>query len=376
MSTAGPPEPRHPLPDPWSPPGHGGYPVGYPVTGLPPGAGGPQPGRQPPWSAAPYRRSDPTTDLPDFPAQYHQVLRGPRHRWWRPLLSLLLLGVGIIAEAVLLAAVVVALGAALGKSDPIEWGERLGTATPSDPGTFLLTNLSLILLIPLVIGVIWVAHHGRPGYLLSVAGRFRWGWFGRCLTVLTPLWVGYLGVAWLVTGAVIETRPQQWAILAVMALLLTPLQAAAEEVAFRGWFLQSIGSWFPGRRTGLVVAGALSITAFALAHGSWDPWILADLAAFGVVTIVLTWQTGGLEAAIALHAVNNVIAMQFSLAVGGFDEGFVDATATGSLGSTLVSVLVQGAALILIVSLARRRDLQRRLTPAHPSPLAYGLAPR
>lgn len=84
----------------------------------------------------------------------------------------------------------------------------------------------------------------------------------------------------------------------------------------------------------------------------------------------------GLEAAIALHAVNNVIAMQFSLAVGGFDEGFVDATATGSLGSTLVSVLVQGAALILIVRLARRRDLQRRLTPAHPSPLAYGLAPR
>ena len=56
------------------------------------------------------------------------------------------------------------------------------------------------------------------------------------------------------------------------------------------------------RKSGRLPTGTavLSAATFSLAHGSLDPWILLDLAAFAVAAVLLTWRTGGLEAAVAL----------------------------------------------------------------------------
>ena len=81
-----------------------------------------------------------------------------------------------------------------------------------------------------------------------------------------------------------------------------PLQAAAEELFFRGYLLQALGSpviqpWF---------AVLVSATFFAAVHGAQDPALFADRFALGLVAGLLVWRTGGLEAAIAAHAVSNV----------------------------------------------------------------------
>jgi membrane protease YdiL (CAAX protease family) len=56
----------------------------------------------------------------------------------------------------------------------------------------------------------------------------------------------------------------------------------------------------------LVVSTAITGVGFMLLHGAGDPWLNAFYLYFGVLACVLTWRTGGLEAAIALHVVNNL----------------------------------------------------------------------
>ncbi|SEQ69455.1 hypothetical protein [Microlunatus flavus] len=133
------------------------------------------------------RRADPTL-LPAQPVAYHQLLRGPRWRWWRPLVSLLLL-VGL-----LLVALVVVFGTfeALDGPLPDRW---VGTLDEEwSPVTNLELDLSLAALIPVAALAVAIAHRVRPGWVSSVTGRLRWTWLGRCLLVCLPVWALYLGV--------------------------------------------------------------------------------------------------------------------------------------------------------------------------------------
>ena len=191
-----------------------------------------------------------------------------------------------------------------GELDP---EDLLDGEIPVTPLLFLVNNLALVTAIPLA----WAAHRvvfGQGiGWLSSIVGRFRWRLFGR--------FAGFTLVAYLVWTAVelavggvpegLAIRPETWFLLASV-LLTTPLQAAAEEFAFRGLGARAIGSWFPASRIGLVVSAAVTGVAFMLMHGAGDPWLNAFYLYFGAVACVLTWRTGGLEAAIALHVINNL----------------------------------------------------------------------
>lgn len=95
--------------------------------------------------------------------------------------------------------------------------------------------------------------------------------------------------------------------------LLVPFQAAAEEYAFRGWLLQAVGSWFRSPWMAITPQALL----FATAHGWGTVWGFTDLVVFGVVTGWLTIRTGGLEAAIALHMLNNLVSMSIAAAFAG-----------------------------------------------------------
>ena len=122
--------------------------------------------------------------------------------------------------------------------------------------------------------------------------------------------------------------------LLVVILLTTPLQAAAEEVGFRGYLSQAVASWVARPVVGALLAGAVSAVLFALAHGLQDPWLFTDRLAFGLVASWLAWRTGGLEAPIALHIANNVVGLVYSAAIGSLEA---------SLLSVHAGVAVRGA---------------------------------
>lgn len=305
-------------------------------------------------------------DLPGVPTEYHQLLRGPRHRWWRPLLSIVIVVASLLMVVIAISGIAAAVVVGAG-GDLEEWMDSAASGRMS-PSAFLSTNLMLAALIPVSLFAIWVGHTVNPRWLQSVTARFRWGWFARCLAVLVPLWLAYLAIGTLVDGLPEGGRSKEWAALLVIMLLTTPLQCAGEELLFRGWVMQSTGSWFAHRWVALAVPIVVSCLTFGAAHGSSDPWIFADLAVFAVCACLLTWRTGGLEAAIALHIVNNMLVMALSLTLGGFDEGFIDGDTKGSPLPVLTSVVIMSIAYALVSWQARRAGIQRRSTPQIPPP--------
>ncbi|KGN33735.1 CAAX amino terminal protease [Knoellia sinensis KCTC 19936] len=275
-------------------------------------------------------------------------MRGPRYRWWRPLLAL------AVAMVVMLVAVVVTI-VPLGLFGDVDV-ENLD-AFVLDPLGMLSNNLLLASLIPATLIGLWVGFRRSPWRVFSVEGRMRWGWLGWCLLVVTPLWLVYLAVTWFVFEQGVLDRPEHWVALLVITLLTTPLQAAGEEVAFRGGLVQGVGAWFRSPMLGLIVTMVLSTALFAAAHGSADPWIIIELGSFAVAGCWLAWRTGGLEAAIALHVVNNLLIMGSGLLLGGLEESFVDGASAGSPVSAGMNVVATATVTAAMLWLARRRGI-------------------
>ncbi|WP_152361183.1 type II CAAX endopeptidase family protein [Microlunatus speluncae] len=310
----------------------------------------------------------PVSPLPVEPSEYQQLYRGPRRRWWKPLLSLLLTVAFWMIIVLVLTVGYVVYGALTGQ----DMEELLASFNEGALGAdvFLFNNLILIALIPSVLFANWIVHRIRPGYTGSVAGRIRWGWMARCLIVLLPVWVVYLGVGQVIFPPA-SPRPEQWLAFLIIVLLTTPLQCAAEEYAFRGWILQNLGSWIKPPVVAIVISTIVSAVTFALAHSSLDPFVLADIGLFAVVAMFLTWRTGGLEAAIAMHIVNNVLIFITIVIFGGWAEALVGPETTGSPITLVLSVVVDAIAVALILWQAKRAKIDRLYRPG-PAQLAAG----
>ncbi|WP_146197557.1 CPBP family intramembrane glutamic endopeptidase [Promicromonospora sp. AC04] len=310
------------------------------------------------------------------PREYPQALRGPWHRWWRPLL-----GVGVIAAgtvllfgAMLVYALVVVVAQSLGVQLPDP--SSVTDAWFASPAGLLVTNLGLALGIPLALVATW-AQAKRAGLVSSVAGRVRWrlllGGLGVALLLLVPLTLGsdllltQLGLPaddgsgagsgadesgwWPLTPA------SDWLALAVVILLTTPLQAAGEEYFFRGWLSQWIGSWLRWRWLAVVVPAVVTGLLFALAHGTQNPWLFADRLVFGLIASLLAWRTGGLECAVALHVANNLLAFGLAIAYDTLEDSLLITEVAPVDGAVSIGVTVVTAAALLWWARRRRPAL-------------------
>jgi membrane protease YdiL (CAAX protease family) len=227
----------------------------------------------------------------------------------------------------------------------------------SDPWVLLFLNASLIVAIPCVWMVWAVAHGMRRGWSSSVLARLRRRLLlPYTLIALATLGVG-IGLSVLITFTVGDeqvTGPvSSFGWLLVVVLLTTPLQSAAEEYVFRGYLSQAIAGWIRAPQVGAVVAAVLSAALFAAAHGSQDPLTFLDRFAFGLAASAVVWLTGGLEAAIVLHAVNNVLVFVLAGALG---EGVATEEVPAGIGlGFAVLSLASMAAYVAVVARTRRR---------------------
>ncbi len=289
---------------------------------------------------------------------FHRLARTARHAWWRPVLGLLAAGAAWAVAALLLYVGVTAAALVAGRPDGPDGVPSLG------PLADLATAFAAVaLLLPATLAAAaWVQR--RPaGSLSSVLGRLRWRWLLLCLLPAGVAPVVTLGVAAMLpieagdTGAWAGWGPFLTG-LAVM-LLVVPVQAAAEEYAFRGYLLQAVGAFLRRPWAPVLVQAVL----FAAMHGWGTPWGFADLVVFGVLAGVLTVRTGGLEAAIALHVVNNVAATGVAVAVGQLTVDETAADMPWQMVAVDVPVLV--AYTLVVLWLARRRGIGA-VSPARP----------
>ncbi|MCC3268418.1 CPBP family intramembrane metalloprotease [Arthrobacter gengyunqii] len=260
------------------------------------------------------------------PRPFHRLARSqPGYRWWHPLttvmvtvvlffvLMMLAMGataaVGIFVPGVS-ATVERALSAESDLGDPVQLAFLLGTVGLLWPAAAL--------------GVRWGGRRSA-GTLSSVTGRLRWRCFPKPLVLAAGLFVAMNALSLLVpeslrgSGAVTDgggSSGNVWLLLLVV-LALVPVQATAEEYAFRGLLMQGIGSWL--RHPAFAIL--LPVPLFVVGHG-YGLVGQIDVAAFAVAAGWITWRTGGLEAAIALHVINNVGALGLGAA------GFGDLNAT------------------------------------------------
>jgi membrane protease YdiL (CAAX protease family) len=156
----------------------------------------------------------------------------------------------------------------------------------------------------------------------------------------------------------------EWLPFAVVILLTTPLQAAGEEYGFRGYGLQVLGAWVRTPWFGIIITSLL----FAAAHGSQSPALFLNRFAFGVIAGVLTVRTGGLEAAIGIHVVNNVVVLLLASATGQLAPSLTPSEAPWGVALLDVAGMVVYA--VLALWLARRMGLEQmaQATPRAPVP--------
>jgi uncharacterized protein len=172
------------------------------------------------------------------------------------------------------------------------------------PVGLLASNLGIAVFIPISLVLVLVVHHARTRWLFSVLPGIRWRYLLVCLGTSVLVFVG-IQVALEAYASSGRVAPQAdfWGFLAVI-VLTSPLQAAAEEIFFRGYLMQALGSVMARPWFGVVT----SAVVFALLHGSQNLALFVNRLAFGLLAGVVVWRVGGLEAGIAAHVANNLVA--------------------------------------------------------------------
>ena len=365
--------PHYPVPGNSQPP----YPqAGEPPAGQPP-AGYPPPDYPPPASPVPVypahgwpgpaqppvaHRPRPSYPHPE-PREYHEMYRTWTYHWWRPVVGIVAVFVGMVIVLPILAIPVLIVGVLVqGGSDgflqALADAASFETVTPAG---LLYLNVTLGLLILWTWGVIRVLHQMRPRWLSSVAPKLRWRFLMACFGISVIALLAQLVVGMLVpqdanpdVAASVNDFTGTTLALGLVILFTTPFQAVGEEYLFRGYLLQATGSLVRKRWVAIVLTALL----FASAHLQFDPPLFFDRFMFGIVAAWLVIRTGGLEAGIALHVFNNYLAFGLALLFGNMDQTLdIPDVSWWNVPVTLTQSLVYAA---LVAWVAKAMKVQRR----------------
>lgn len=219
---------------------------------------------------------------------------------WKPLVVLIAPSVALLVFQVLLYQLV---GIIEGSEDPMS-----ATITPLK---FLAINVSVGATGVLAIALLaWVARVPWRS-LISSPRAFDGRRFVQYLVgagVLVGVGIGVVALVapespgWVAFGLSGTT-------LAMLALTLvsTPIQSIGEELIFRSAVLPAAASWVRAVRPALAVGLLVSSLAFAVLHGSSDPWLFGYYVLIGVCTGLMAIISRGIEAPAAFHVANNVL---------------------------------------------------------------------
>ncbi len=299
------------------------------------------------------------------PRSYPLMLRTWDYHWWKPLVGIIVLAFGGMVVMPLLLMPVLAAAVAV-EGGPGSFLDRfLDAASLKDvtPASMLYLNLTLASLTLIAIAIVRFVHRLRPRWLSSVMPGMRWRFFFACVGLAVVALVTSV-----VVGAFLPSDPNelggaankltgQLIAVAVVILLTTPLQALGEEYAFRGYLMQAFGSLTRSR----FAAVGLTSLLFAVAHGTQNFPLFFDRFAFGVMAGLTVVLVGGLEAGIALHILNNLVAFAFAIFFGDL-QGALQ-VAEVSWWQLPVTLVQNGLYLVLVLLVARRMGLRNTSAP-------------
>ncbi len=155
--------------------------------------------------------------------------------------------------------------------------------------------------------------------LLTAAGHFRWkrALFAALLTFGLYALFAFIGQTTQLSELEWVFNPERFFAFAIVTLLLIPIQSGAEEIVFRGYLNQAFGHFIKHKWIVFIITSAL----FAAMHlsnpesvsgsekgAAMHLLVMSSYFLFGLMLSVIIYLDAGIEAAIGIHAANNIFA--------------------------------------------------------------------
>lgn len=275
-------------------------------------------------------------------------LTAPRDRggwhWWRAVVAILLAILVLSAVPLLVATVATNAGFADHRDSP----DYAWQITVRNFG-------ALVACLPLLLLINRALNRLPTRAQLTGAPAWRWSLALKTLAVSVVAVTAYAVVWFVIEDRLHLDLEPRLGVIVLALVLLAPLQVLAEELLFRGMFLQGMVSALGAAASRVAISLLVTSLLFALMHGAQSPELWA--ARFGMALIYgyATWRANGLEVPWALHTANNVVLLLFAAATGSYVE-MVQANST-TWTSTLLQFVALGAACLVAVRLTTRRDV-------------------
>lgn len=189
-----------------------------------------------------------------------------------------------------------------------------GAWAPPPAPTLLASLFGLALVTPLLAALLPSLHDRPVSSVLGAEGRLKPGalavgaLFGAAYAgagLALGVAFGLIELVWIPGGL---RQSGLWLALMAIAAVLIPLQAASEELVFRGYLIQGLAARW---RSAIIWGGAPTVLFAAIHHpgGPVDWGFLVNVLAFGAAATALVWRTGGLSHVIGFHTANNWVAL-------------------------------------------------------------------
>ncbi|NSX54583.1 CPBP family intramembrane glutamic endopeptidase [Parasulfitobacter algicola] len=293
--------------------------------------------------------------------QDHEYMVQPARSYaqlWRTLLGFVL---GFAIYAILAMMFVALFGALSGDIESLlSFADPEAQATPA--GTLMMLFSFVCMTGGIVIATLALHRRG----LLSLLGPFRMmaADFLRVLGVLMLLSIVLLMLP--LPSGPDETPVQNldtglWLKLLPIAILGVLIQTSAEEIVFRGYLQSQLAARFASPLIWMIVPSVI----FGLMHFSPEmagdnTWFIVGWATlFGVIAADLTARAGNLGPAIAMHFLNNLIAITFISTQGPLSGVALYTYPFGMADAEIMAHLPQDFATIVVGWLAARVAISR-----------------
>ncbi len=223
------------------------------------------------------------------------------YRWYKPLIEgiLALIFWFIMGIAIVIISYVISIF--MGSAAPIMPDGGYDTMDTYTPVGVVLNLGSVAIMLPALFWGISLTKSRPFSSVTSSRGGFNFGVLKMCLIVAFVV----CGIPTFLMSVFDETKGDiRFTLMGfIFCTVLVPLQCMAEEYFFRGFIMQTIGAW----TNSIPIAIIGQTVVFALLHPYNSVGVIvvaADAICFGI----LAYMTNGLEAGIAYHIINNIVA--------------------------------------------------------------------
>ena len=240
----------------------------------------------------------------------HEYTTYPRrfksYRWYKPLLVALLTGVIVIIGGFLISFLAKAV---FGFTSDASGYDGMDFYTAG--GAFYNGAQAAIMVPAIMIATLIVRDRPISSYFSSMGG-WRWKVFLKTLAAAFVI-LGIPTIIWYLTrGRLSDTRFTLGGFL--LLALFIPFQGIGEEMQYRGFFTQTVSSWFMVPIAGIIA----QIVFFTVVH-PYNIVGIIEIAVSAVIYALTCVITKGLEAPSALHIINNVT----EIFMAGFGYGII-----------------------------------------------------